>query len=315
MAIPLSVFTKSMRKTEKDWEDLERKWTEKGVNAENLKELNITLTVPVRYNLPTRRMVCCHPSCTTQVRDVDGRLETRYTTICHDNCTQNAPDGDKGHPEVQHCYPFRRLIFFRGWDCDQSFCKHPWKEHMKVSYELRIEKRAASDADIGQVRDIRDKRAAVRKERALVQAALVLFQVYLSRNALGKAESHHNATVSYLDRSISVARHNEQPDEAGELERQKDEHLDEVKAFEKAIDAGDTVVPDERAVDEAVQKMKTMKQFGKYVSDALDTAPTKPEDRPFIWVEIKSSAKKRYWFPWSRSSDASDEKGGAGAAG
>jgi GTP-binding protein EngB required for normal cell division len=314
MATPLSVFTESMRKTEKDWEALERKWTEKGVKAENLKEFNMILTVPFRYNLPTRRMVCCNPSCTTQVRNVDGHLETRYTTICHDNCTQNAPEGSKGHPEVQYCYPFRRWIFFSGWDCDRNSCKHPWKDHMKISYELRI-KKIASDAEISEIQDIRDKRTDVRKERTLVQAALVLFQVYLSRNALGKAESHYNATVSYLDRSISVARQNDRPDEAGELERQKAEHLGEVKAFERAIDAGNKLVPDERAVEEAVREMKAMKHFGKYVSDAVGPTPTKLENRPFIWVEIKSSAKKPYWFLWSRSSDASDGKGGAGAAG
>lgn len=68
MTMPLTEFTESMKKTEKDWEDFGRTWIEKGVTAENLKELNITRIVPIRYELPTKRMVCCHPSCTTQGR-------------------------------------------------------------------------------------------------------------------------------------------------------------------------------------------------------------------------------------------------------
>lgn len=46
--------------------------------------------------------------------------------------------------------------------------------------------------------------------------------------------------------------------------------------------------------------MKAMKQFGKYVRVAVDPAPTMHEDRPYIWVEIKSREKKPHWFSTSK---------------
>jgi len=318
MAKPLAKFTTSTKTTQKNLEDAERELAEAVAHGENLAEkakTSITITVPVRHDLPRKRTVCCHPSCVSQVKGEDGVLRTVFKTICHDNCDITVPDEIKGVDDLRYCNPFRRwLLFFVGYECSREGCKHDWKEHMHISYEFRDETRTVNDEAVldeirsnedamkvlkRKIQTTQDHQEMIRKERAQIQTARALFYLYLSQNAVGTSRVYSDATIQYLDLHIAVAKRDGRTDEAAELILQKSTHGEEVKTLKDAIAAGTVGVPDERAVDRAIEGLKDMHLFGKGLSDALDPRYVEIEGSRFVFVESKPKTKKGSWFRWS----------------
>ncbi|KAM6506301.1 hypothetical protein FSOLCH5_013291 [Fusarium solani] len=319
MAKPLAKFITSTKITQKKLEDAERELAEVVAHGGNLAEkakTKITITVPVRHDLPRKRTVCCHPSCISQVRDENGVLRTVFKTVCHDNCDVTVPDEIKGVDGLEYCSPFRRwLQIFVGYECKREGCKHDWREHMRISYEFRDETRTVDDETV--LDEIRSNEGAtqvlkrkiqtaqghqkmIREERAQIEAARVLFYVYLSQNAVGTSRAYSDATIRYLDLHIAVADRDGRTDEVAELTSQRSAHREEVKALKDAIAAGTVGLPDELAVDRAIEGLKNMRLFGKDLNDAVDPGNVEFEGSRFIFIETKRKTKKGRLFQWLR---------------
>jgi hypothetical protein len=319
LAKTLANFTTSTKTSQKRLENAERELAEVIAHGGNLAEkakTKITITVPVRYNLPRKQTVCCHPSCVSQVKDENGVLRTVFKTVCHDNCDITVPDEIKGVHDLQYCSPFRRwLKIFAGYPCQQEKCKHDWTEHMHISYEFRNEERMIdidNEVVIDKIRSNQDAMQILkrqiqtaqkhqemfRKERAQIQTARALFYVYLSQNSVGRSSAYSDATVQYLDLHIAVANQDGRTEDATELTRQKSSHTEEIKTLKNAIAAGTVSYPDEEAVDREIEGLKNMTLLGKDLIDAFDQRNVEFEGCPFIQVESKSKTKKGPWFRW-----------------
>lgn len=148
------------------------------------------------------------------------------------------------------------------------------------------------------IQTAQEHQETIRKERARIQAARALFFIYLSQNAVGILRAHSDATIQYLDLHIAVADRDGRTDEATELILQRSTYGEEVKALKDAITAGAVAVPDERAVDEAIEGLKNMSLFGKDLSDAVDPRNVEFEGSRFIFVQSKPKTKKGSWFRW-----------------
>lgn len=196
---PVVKFTTSTKTTEKNLEDDGRALAEVIAHGGDLAEkakTKITITVPVRHDLPQKQTICCYPNCVSQVKDENSVLRTVFKTVCHDNCEITAPDEIKGVDDLQYCRPFRRCLqIFVGYKYKQKGCKHDWREHMPISYEFRNEVRTVDDVVVlDQIRSNEDTMQVVkhkiqtaqeyqeiiRKERAQIQTTRALFYVYLS---------------------------------------------------------------------------------------------------------------------------------------
>ncbi|KAF1956851.1 hypothetical protein CC80DRAFT_562620 [Byssothecium circinans] len=318
MAKPLARFTTNTKTTEKNLEEAERQLARVITHGGNLAEkakIKVTITVPVRYNLKEKRTVCCHPSCTSQVKDEDGALRTVFKTICHDGCDIEVADEIKGANGLQSCRPFRRwLRILTGYNCNREGCEHDWEEHMHISYELRDEVRAVDDESVldeirsnegemqvleHKIKTTKNSQQMIRKEREQIQQARALFYVYLCHNAVGTSRAYSDATIQYLDLHIAMANRDGRTDEQTELMLQKSAHLDEVETLQEAIAVGTVAIPDERVVERTIKGLKNMDLFGKELSNAVNLRNVEFEGPRFIFVESKPKTKKGSWFRWS----------------
>ncbi|KAL3957312.1 hypothetical protein ACCO45_007890 [Purpureocillium lilacinum] len=206
--------------------------------------------------------------------------------------------------------PLAKFTTISGYDCDREACKHDWREHMQISYEFKNETREVDDEALleeiksnddmkrllgRRIRASRKKQQMIAKERAQIQKARALFYVYMRHHTVGAIGPKHDATIKYLSNQIALASGASRDDEKRELEGQKTAHEREVENLEKAIADKVTTVPDEKAVDDAIEALKKMPVFGKDLMDAVEPGGVELEESRFVFVEPTTKTKKRRW--------------------
>ncbi|RTE78016.1 hypothetical protein BHE90_007488 [Fusarium euwallaceae] len=286
MAKPLTYFLGVMEKSKADMDRAKRELADLDVQGQNLREelakVKITITVAVRYNLPRKRTVCSHPACATPARDADGKMCIKYKRICHDGCDIEVPDEIAGHVSLATCWPFRRWIFWSGYDCDHDGCGHSWKDHMRISYELRDEEREIYDPET--TREIQSnaeakqriqiqsdiftaKRAAIEQEQDQIYQTRAQIGLYLSMNSMGGA--CRDGSIGHYNYRITLARRQGREDIAAELEEQRREYEARLQALKEAVKDGTTQCPSEEAVEAAIEALNEMPIFGKYLRECI----------------------------------------------
>ncbi|KAF5703937.1 P-loop containing protein [Fusarium mundagurra] len=193
MAKPLTQFLVAMEKSKADLDKAKRDFDELDTMGQNLRNelanLKVKITVPVRENLRTKRTVCSNKACGSQVRDADGKMCTKYDRPCHMHCDIDAPDEIIGYHSLKSCNPFLSWTFQPGNDC--SRCKHKWEEHMRVSYVLRDEEREIDDPKtVAKIKDNKKaKKEIERKSQKCTNAKVDIereeMQIYKTRAQIG----------------------------------------------------------------------------------------------------------------------------------
>ncbi|KAM0421140.1 hypothetical protein ACHAPT_011032 [Fusarium lateritium] len=290
MAKPLTHFLAVMEKSKDGLDKAKRELAELDIKGQNLqKELakvKIIITVAVRHDLSSKRTVCARPECSTQVRDADGKMCTKYKSACHQSCNIAAPDEIVGHASLESCHPFRRWLFWTGYDCYHPACGHGWRDHMRISHELRNEKREINDPDM--TREIRSndeakqriqdksdrftaKREAIEREQNQIYLTRAQIGVYLSMNSIGSA--YIDGSLSHYNLRVAVALREGRADVASELEEQRREYEARLRALEEAIGDGTAECPSEEAVEAAIKQLDEMPIFGKYLRLCISKDP------------------------------------------
>lgn len=282
--------------------------------AKRLEELKVSITVAVRYNLSSPKIVCSHTECSPLKEEEGDRRGILAHSACHENCDLDAPDEVVGHENVRVCYAFRRWLVVYGYDCYK--CKHPWKTHMRISYELRNEERLVEDQGIlekiGGNQDTRSKVEAtksaasslvmeIEEEWQQIKRAQASFGFYLRENAI---TVDNDATLWYLDYQIQLAKGENDHAACRDFEEQKKAYTEYLNELSKSIKERPETRPDALKVDEIIDQLKVMKIFGKYLTESLDK--TGPASRICQVLTLPCRHKKKEsssgwkWF-WGSS--------------
>ncbi|KAK0614092.1 hypothetical protein B0T14DRAFT_527632 [Immersiella caudata] len=300
MAKPLTQFASSMEHMQLNLEAVRQKLTDLGAEGNDLtrlaEELKSDMSVPVRYELPSKRTVCTEKDC----------LQSKK--VCHDGCSIDAPDEIFGSPALYYCSAFRR------WWSAWLLGGHPWDLHMLVSYEFREEARTIEDAETSnKIKLNKDKKVVVQnliqhatrcrdevaREWNLVNKKRAEFGIYLVKNSLvGK----NDAYAKHLDVCIEVARLANRTTEVDELHRQKTAYMDMKKHLWDAAIAEPSTVLDEDGLEKAIQDLKNMRMFGQALSKAFDPVNAVPKGERFKQICEEPGTKpgmlSRFHWPW-----------------
>ncbi|KAF7555747.1 hypothetical protein G7Z17_g1935 [Cylindrodendrum hubeiense] len=267
MAKPLTHFLATMEKSKRDLDRAKQELDEIEVKGQNLQaEL-------------------------AKVRDADGKMRTNYHIICHENCNVDAPDEIAGHLALKRCNPFWRFpSFSTGNDCYQ--CQHNWKEHMRISYEMRDEEREMDDPNttskIESNEKARQKIQEKSQEYAKIKMAIEGGQrqiyetraqigVYLQTNSIGGVYS--DGSLSHYAIRILMAKREGQHDMAAQLVGQRMTYEATLKSLREAVEQGTVECPSEDAVESAIMKLEEMPIFGSFLRECIE------EDRIMLDVE------------------------------
>lgn len=322
MAPPLAEFTAQMKQSqtaaEKEKQKLEALDLESENASEKLENFKISITVPVRYKLPSRRLVCRHPSCCKAHISEDDSNEkyTTYQKICHENCDLKAPDMVPGAEELWWCYAFRSGLL-RGYPC--YLCKHKYTDHLHVSSVFVPETRLIENREVlGELKTLEEKKQAalrlltiaedslngMRQEETQIKATQAQIAVYLEHNVV----THYNdATVAYIDYNISLARREGKSDDIIRFEQQQTQHKGLVAKINTDINSSVATLLTEEGINRLIEDLKSMKIFGKYLAKALeqDSMAEDANDEEFRQVAIPSWSEdiRKKWstfrFRWS----------------
>ena len=322
MAPLLTEFTAQMKQSQTDAENRRRKLEALDLESENaseeLKNFKISITVPVRYKLPSRRLVCGHPSCCKAHLSEDDSNEkyTTYQKTCHENCDLRAPDMVPGAKELWWCYAFR-IGFLRGYPC--YICKHEYTDHLQVSSVYVPETRLVENREVlGKLKSLEEKKQAalrlltiaedslndMRQEETQIKATQAQIAVYLEHNVVTQ---YNDAAVAYIDYIISRAKGKGESDNVIKFEQQKTQHKDLVAKINTDIDSGVATLLTEEGIDIQIEDLKSMKIFGKYLAKALEQdakaedATDEEEFRPVAipsWSEDIRKKWTTFRFRW-----------------
>lgn len=304
LPMPLTAFTTSMKATQDDVKDFQTKLAnfdgEDKDLAQKLSKLKIQITYTDSEKLPHSRVVCGHKDC-------DG------WTACHDNCNVEAPPGVKDVANIGVCRAFRKYLVAHYGSCKR--CNHAASEHMKLTHRMVDKKRPLDDEEIHKCQTERsaklDARESLRQEeelaaRLLVQlhaeeqqisAAQVLVGTYLSAFALA---AYEDVLIKYLDNQITRAMWNNAWGKARELEQQRAQYIARMAELQDSIARGQSVLPAEENVDDAMDGLKKMVMFGKFLSQSLEVERAALAERDIVTIPCRDGAKshglmKRFW--------------------
>jgi hypothetical protein len=115
---------------------------------------------------------------------------------------------------------------------------------------------------------------------------------------VGRPRVYSDATIRYLDLHIAVAEQDGRVDELAELRFQRSEHEKEVRVLKDAILDGTMNSPDELAVSNAIEGLRSMPLFGKNLNEAVGTDDVEFEGSRFIFIETRRTKKKGKFFQW-----------------
>ncbi|KAH6986173.1 hypothetical protein BKA56DRAFT_670362 [Ilyonectria sp. MPI-CAGE-AT-0026] len=303
MAKPLTQFLAVMEKSKSDLDRAKQDLDELDAKGQNLQielaKFRAKITVLVRHNLRSKVTVCSNEACSTQVCDADGKMRTKYHTICHDNCNIQVPDEIIGHPALESCNPFWRLPFWTGNDCCR--CKHSWKEHMRVSYELRDEEREIDDPNTTSKIESNEKakqviqhksqectmmKGAIEREQRQIYETRAQIGVYLEMNSIGGVYS--DGSLGYYEIRIQVAQREGRHVAADQLVEQRKMYEKMLKLLREGVEKGDVECPSEEAVDTAIKGLEDMPIFGKSLRECIEEDRTVPDGERHVHPDSRT---------------------------
>ncbi|KAL2675584.1 hypothetical protein Neosp_011771 [[Neocosmospora] mangrovei] len=312
MAKPLTHFLTVMETSKRDLDKAKSELADLDLQDQNLqKELakfKITVTVAVRYDLPSKRTVCSHPDCTTVVHNAEGDPCTKYNSICCGDCSIEVPDEIIGHASLEGCWPFRRYLLWTGRDCDHAGCGHSWKDHMRISYELRDEKQEIHHPKMAkeiqslaeakqQIQDRSDSiatnRENIEREQDQMYRTRAQIGLYLSTNSIGGSDK--DGTLIHYDYRIAVARRERCHDAVNELENQRREYEARLLALKKEVADGDIEHPSEESVDTAIKRLGEMPMFGKYLRECMPKEQVDFDGERHVHVLTPKTRKRKFF--------------------
>ena len=241
--------------------------------------LNFQKVNKATKNLDKPRTVCTEYACTDRIPGaVAGIDRIVYKMHCHKVCfLTEVPREVAGTDALRHC------AAFSGGKC--ILCKHGWKSHQHVWYEL--ENKLTTEKDPTVEKSLKDheseiqvKEAAIKVlARKLVEAreelkeledAAAQFGLFLKMNSI---TAYNDEMIAYLDEQIKEAKQtlNEtrtSKDRLSGLERTRKEYQQHIRILEKEMQAGQTRKPlDERDIEVLVKKLYKLKNWGKNLKD------------------------------------------------
>ena len=292
---PLTEFATSMKASQDGVKDFQTKLANLDVEdkdlAQKLSKLKIPITYTEREDLPHSRVVCGHKDC-------DG------WTACHDNCDIVAPDGVKDVASIGMCWAFRKYLVTHHNQCDR--CNHASSEHMMLSYRMVKKKRPLNDEEIHNCQTERsakdDARESLRQDQELatrllirlraeeqqISVAQVLVGTYLGAFALA---TYEDMLIKYLDSQITRAERNVAFDKADELKEQRAQYNARMVELQDSIKKGQSVSLTEKDVDDAMDGLKKMDIFGKFLSKSLEAKRAALAERDIVAIPCRNGAK------------------------
>lgn len=229
------------------------------------------------------RTVCTEWACTDRMTDAVGATKKIYKTHCHKVCyLTEVPREVAGTEALKHC------AAFSGGRC--NLCKHGWKSHQHVWYELENKLTTEKDPTVEKSlkdheSEIKVKEAAIkvlarkltesREELKELEDAAAQFGLFLKMNSI---TAYNDEMIAYLDEQIKEAKQtlNEtrtSKDRLEGLERTRKEYQQHIRILEKEMRAGQTRKPlDERDIELLVRKLYNLKNWGKNLKDIKTAA-------------------------------------------
>jgi MoxR-like ATPase len=308
---PLTEFARCMKASQDNVKEHQTKLAKLDVEdkdlAQKLSKLEIRITYTERQNFPKRRVVCGHKDC-------DG------WTACHDDCNIEAPEGIKDIAGIGECWAFRKHhlngfspSYSRHNPC--SSCNHAPSQHMVSSYRMVEKERPLNDEEIHKCQTERsakgDAKESLRQEEELaarylnkvraeeqqIYAAQVLFGTYLGAFTLA---GYEDVLIKYLDSEITRAQSYRDDGRAHKLEEQRAQYNARMSELHDAIKKGQDVSLTEQDVDDAMDGLKKMDIFGKFLSKDLEAERVALVERAITAVPCREGAKskglmKRFW--------------------
>ncbi|KAI1076855.1 hypothetical protein F5B20DRAFT_593651 [Whalleya microplaca] len=236
------------------------------------------------------RTVCKHYDC-VEMKTVGGTKRPIYKSICHDRCSLKGVDEDTvGHHKLMNCAAFQTRDGLGTNNCDT--CKHHWQEHMHIRYSQVENVVQDVDPDIqnsinNNVSDIKLKKSMIKslkaqikeaeKELVEIRDAAIKFGLFLKKNSIAP---YNDAMIAYLDEMIKEERqyveHAKTSNISAEknerrlanLEKNKQSYAERIKLLETHMNqSNDAQLLDEQGVDDLINRLCTLKQWGKNLQD------------------------------------------------
>lgn len=298
-ALPKSLteFASSMKASQDGVKEFQKKLARLDVEDESLalelSRLEIPITYTEREDLPHRRVVCGHQDC-------DG------FTACHDNCDIQSPDGVRDVSSIQGCNAFRKYLVAHYGACHR--CNHPSSDHMMLSYRMVTKQRPLNEDEINKCQaelsakgnakeSLLQKQelaasffAQLCEEQDQISAAQVVVGTYSGAFALGASE---DLLVKYLDSQIYCARSTRAFTKANELKEQRAQYAARMHEVQRSIKAGQDVSLTEKDVDDAMDGLKKMDIFGKFLEASLGAESFTLEERGIITIPCRDGTKSK----------------------
>ncbi|RSL61641.1 hypothetical protein CEP53_005025 [Fusarium sp. AF-6] len=312
MAKPLTHFLGVMEKSKADLDRAKLELADLDVQGQNLQEelakVKLTITVAVRYNLSSKRTVCSNPACTTVMPDADGNQCTVYKSVCCNSCIIEVPDEIGGHASLKGCWPFRRGLFWTGFDCDRTGCGHSWRDHMRISYALRDEEIEIDDPKM--TREIQSNAEAkqhiqaksdsfaahrenIEREQDQIYQTRAQIGLYLSTNSIGGG--YRDGSLGHYNYRITLARREGRDDVAMELEEQRREYEARLWALKKAVANGTAECPSEEDADTAIKLLDEMPIFGKYLRECIPKEQVEVDGERHVHVLTPKTRRRKFF--------------------
>ncbi|XP_063960604.1 uncharacterized protein LOC129268891 [Lytechinus pictus] len=163
-----------------------------------------------RMELRYPRTVCAAPECVRYVPVGQSKVQnTVYDTICHNRCgRKGVPVETTGNPELARCAAMKSEY------CKRSNCRHSYKQHMHVTYDVMITEREflsiQSQDQINTIQDTKSKKEAfiyeinkkveeLKAEQEIIMTIGAKFGSFLKANAL---ITYNDAVEEYLEMCI-----------------------------------------------------------------------------------------------------------------
>nr|XP_054753970.1 uncharacterized protein LOC129259735 [Lytechinus pictus] len=177
-------------------------------------DLNFTGFSLRREELGFPRTVCAAPECIKYVPVGETRVQnTVYEQICHDHCyLDNVPIETTNNTQLRGC------ATMSGGNCTKSKCKHSYKHHMHITYDLTVKPEKflspKIQSEINKIRDKKEKKkeyvnqinkkvAELEEEQKIIMKTGAKFGSFLNANAL---IPYNDAVGDYLDMCIKQER-------------------------------------------------------------------------------------------------------------
>ncbi|KAF4959667.1 hypothetical protein FSARC_10654 [Fusarium sarcochroum] len=294
---PMVNVTQGIRNSIDNLDDKMKELRDKRLNGDELrKRLHLERIEFNVKQLDMPRTVCTHKNCCDFKENSQGHVTTIYKTHCHPECRlPNVTEDCKGDSGLIDCRAFKKT------KTSCSKCGHHWQEHMHVLYELKEGKVQVKDSEIerrlkANASDVTLRLEAIgraqllqeefRSEHQQLQEATARFFAYLKKHAITPI---NDATEVYYDQLIQHATHDIQAGKDAKMnvdaKKKQLEHL--IEGREAHLRLTETIkqnmhaprepverVLTQQGVEELVQKLYSLKQFGRNLRNIKDIITT-----------------------------------------